>query len=372
MITPEQIEQLERFDGQGAAVLSVYLDLSPERRTGRAYRVAFKSLVDQLEDRLSEDAREGLRAEAARVQEWLDQTIPEGRGLALFTCTPRGLWQAHLLPVPVRDRVVYESTPYLAPLLDVLDEYERYAVVLVDKEKARLFSVFMGEIEERQEFQDLVPGKHEQGGWAQARLQRHHEAHVYWHLKRVAAALTDLFRRHPFDRLILAGPEEATSELRRLLPRSLAGRLVGTFPAEIFASPAEVLARTLEIERSVERAHEQRLLIELLDTAAAGGRAIAGLGPTLNALWLGEVQTLVVAQSATRPGSECPNCGRLEPAETGVCPACGTALRHVDDLVERAIERTLEQGGRVEVLHGEAARRLQAEGEGLGAFLRFR
>jgi hypothetical protein len=41
--------------------------------------------------------------------------------------------------------------PDLAPLLRLLDEHERYAVALVDKEKARLFSVFLGEIEvERQ------------------------------------------------------------------------------------------------------------------------------------------------------------------------------------------------------------------------------
>jgi hypothetical protein len=31
MLTPEQIERIEAFDGQGARVLSVYLDLDPTR-----------------------------------------------------------------------------------------------------------------------------------------------------------------------------------------------------------------------------------------------------------------------------------------------------------------------------------------------------
>jgi len=41
------------------------------------------------------------------------------------------------------------------PLLELLDEYEPYAVALVDKEKARFFSIFLGEIEETDDFQRL-------------------------------------------------------------------------------------------------------------------------------------------------------------------------------------------------------------------------
>ena len=43
----------------------------------------------------------------------------------------------------------------------------------------------------------------------------------------------------------------------------------------------------------------------------------------------------------------------------------------VPDLIERAVERTLDQSGSVEVVHGEDARRLHESGGGLGAFLRY-
>jgi hypothetical protein len=36
------------------------------------------------------------------------------------------------------------------------------------------------------------------------------------------------------------------------------------------------------------------------------------------------------------------------------------------------MDRTLDHAGSVEVLHGDAARRLQEQAEGLGAFLRHR
>jgi peptide chain release factor subunit 1 len=273
--------------------------------------------------------------------------------------------------VPVADHLAFEPTPDLAPLLELVDEYERYAVALVDKETARLFTVFLGEIEESEAFRDSVPGKHDQGGPSQARYQRHHEAHVHWHVKRVAQRLAELFRRRRFDRLILAGPAEATSRLRRALSRALAHRLAAVIPAEAFAKPAEILEKTLEVERRVERDIEHRLLEELFDAAAAGGTATLGVEPTLDALWADVVQTLVVADGAHVGGRECPKCGRLEAGNATSCPACGAEMRAVHDLVHRAMGRAPGQAGRVEVVHGDAAQRLLAVG-GMGALLRYR
>jgi peptide chain release factor subunit 1 len=371
VLTREQIEQLESFDAQDACVLSLYLNQPPASQVEHSYKTVFQDLAREMRDRLAEPQCSQFTAEVNRITEWLEAHQPQGKSLAVFSCVPRGLWQAHDLAVDLRDHLAFQPQPNVEPLLDVLDEYERYAVVLVDKETARLFTVFLGAIEESQAFRDFVPGKHDKGGPSQANFQRHHEAHVYRHLKRVAAYLVEIFRRRPFDRLILAGPEEATSELKRLLPRALGHRLVATIPGEIFAKPAEILERTLEIERRVERSVEQRLLDELFETADAGGRATYGLRQTLEAVWLGKVQTLVVADGVRAAGSECLNCGHLEPGSLAECPTCAHPMVCVPDLIERAVERALDQAGSVEVVHGEAARHLHESGGGLGAFLRY-
>ncbi len=57
-------------------------------------------------------------------------------------------------------RARWEDTPYIAPLLEILDEYERYGVVLADKEQARLFTVFIGEIAEHYDAFAPAPVKH--------------------------------------------------------------------------------------------------------------------------------------------------------------------------------------------------------------------
>src|SRR2546426_2488628 len=196
-----------------------------------------------------------------------------------------------------------------------MDEYERYSVAIVKKERARLFTIFMGEIEKSEAFKDFVPGKHHQGGLSQARYQRHHEAHVHWHLKRVARRLAGILARRPFDRLILAGTGEATSGLKHLLPKGLAQRLVAVIPGEMSAGERDILDTTLAIERRIEREAEERLVKELIEVAGAGGRAILGLAPTFEALWRGEVQTLVVADDARVGGGGFPEFGPLEPRD---------------------------------------------------------
>ena len=368
MLSFEQIEAVEAFDASDARVLSAYLRLDPGRQS---FGVVFENLVKAAHDTLDVRARRDLLKEAADVERWLSDQKPRGTALAVFSCTPRGLWQHHWLAVPVDNHLAFEPKPDIAPLLAIVDDYERYVVALVDKRHARLLSVFAGEIEESDSFDDPVPGKHDQGALAQSRFQRHHESHVHWHLKRVVEHVSAMLRRRRFDRLIIAGPREATSELQRLLPRALAHRLVAVIPGDISASTQEILQKTLEIERRAEQELEQRLLEELLETARAGGRATSGLTPTLDALWLGDVRTLVVAERADVEGSECPNCGRLEADVLDRCRACGADMKPVHDLFHRAMGRTLEQAGSVEVLHSDAARRLQETAGGLGALLRF-
>jgi peptide subunit release factor 1 (eRF1) len=371
MFTPEEIRRLEEFDAGTARVLSVYLDLGAHDEAGRSYLIALADLLKDIRPQFDIDTRIALDHEADRVAVWLDENRKGGNGLVVFSCEPRVLWKAQFLQVPVQDHMVFERRPDVAPLLDVLDEFERYAVALVDKSRARLFTVFAGEIEPVEVLEDFVPPHHKQGGPSQANMQRHHEAHVFRHLKRVAERLTALQRQRSFDRLVIAGPEEAASELRRVLPRALAARVAAVIGADPHATPQEILEKTLQVERQAERDVEQQLLDEMFEIAGAGGRATVGVARTLDALWLGDVQTLVVSYGAHEPGCECTNCGRLEAGALDKCPMCGSPMQPVHDVFHRAMARSIEQSGAVETLHGEPAERLREAG-GLGAILRYR
>jgi peptide chain release factor subunit 1 len=371
MITPEQRDELVNFNANGQAVLSVYLDLSPDRQVQRSYQVIFQDLARQCEAELDHDEAKAFRAEAEKISDFLEDDLREGKGVALFSCAARDFWRVYFVPVAFQDEIFYGGTPWLRPLVGMMDDYGRYAIALVDKEKARIISVNLGQIEDEQDITDDVPGKHDQGGWSQANYQRHHENAVHQHLKNVCIALDATLEVRPFERLVLAGPDEALVELERMLTRPLQERLVGTCPGELFASTADVVERANEIVVHAEREKEAGVVDQIIEFSGARGRATLNLPPTLDALFNGQVDLLVVADDAQAPGGECPACGRMVAGGRPTCPACGSPMDPVDDIVGLAMTRTLGQSGRVEVVRGAAATRLHAESDGVGALLRY-
>jgi peptide subunit release factor 1 (eRF1) len=372
MLTWEQVEQLARFDGTGARVLSLYLALDPTRQSTRSHRIEFKDLVKEIAGMLTEAERNDLDREVERVTEWFDRLDePQGLGLILFSCTPRDLWLTHFVNVSVQDHLAFDFRPDIAGLLELVDDYERFAVAFVTKDKARVFTVFAGAIEEIEVLEDFVPGKTDMGGLKQSKIQRHHELHVLWHLKKVAAHLSTLQSRRSFDRLIIMGPVEATTEFQEILPQALRTRIAAVVRGDENATNAEILKHALEVERGIEADAEERLATEVVEMAGSGGRATCGVDPTLEALWAGDIRTLVIAEAVELTGTECSNCGRLHRGNAPICPNCGGSTHILSDFSHQIVGRAVEEGGRVEVVHGAAARRLNTAGEGLAAFLRF-
>jgi peptide chain release factor subunit 1 len=372
VVTRADVERLVRFDTRGARILSVYLDLDPERQVTGSYRIVLEDLVKAAREPLDKDQKRDLDAEAARVQEWLQEERPRPRGVAVFSSSAAGLWATFRLAAPPPDRLSFDIHPLVTPLLGLIEDLERYVVALVDKESARLLLVFEGRIEAVEAFTDDVPGKHDQGGPARARLQRHHEDHVVRHVKRVVQALSELLGQRAFDRLILAGPEEATTEVRQRLPLELARRLVTTIPAEMFATDADILKMTLEVEQKAELEREESLVTAVIDGARSNGPGACGTSATLEAVWLRQVLSLVLADGLTATGSECPVDGRLYQEPPRPCPMCGTETHPVADIVDRAAQLTLEHDGDGESVHERAGQRLRDACDGMGAVLRFR
>ena len=71
------------------------------------------------------------------------------------------------------------------------------------------------------------------------------------------------------------------------------------------------------------------------------------------------VWRLIYAQDFNAEGGQCANCGMLFARADGSCDYCGAAIKPVDDLLERMVERALEQDGKVEEVAGDAAIRLR-------------
>jgi peptide chain release factor subunit 1 len=335
------------------------------------YEVRLEDLVRRIRrsaDGLDRATARSVLADAAAIETFVREDFERGdtRGLALFSASGAGLWQEVRVPRPLRDRAVVAPTADLLQLEALLSTYHPTCVALVDHAKARLFMVELGTIDEVTDVLDEVPGRHDQGGRAQMRMQRHVDDHRHRHLKRTADALFRLHKRRTFHHLVLAGPAEAHVEIERDLHTYLRDKIRARLSLPITAPADEVLARALRIEEELEREAERRRIERISQAAATGSRAVVGLPQTLAAISDGRVAELVVSIDLESPGAACPSCGRLSDDDER-CPACGSSLRPVADVVEVAVAQALRRGCRVDTVNGDGLAQLG----GIGALLRY-
>jgi len=369
------VRKLARWNPDGIPITSVYLTVDGRRYPRKSdYEIRLDDLLRrgraQAEgEGLSKEALRSVMGDLEAIGSFVRDEFERGdtRGLALFSAYAAGLWEEVRLPRPVRDRATVASAADVLPLEQVLETYRPMCLALVDYEKARLFLSELGRVEEVTHFIDDVPGRHDQGGWSQMRMQRHVDDHRQRHLKRVAEALFRLLKASPFDSLVLAGPAEAHLDIEHTLHPYLRERIRASVTLTMTATLDEVAARCLEVEEEQERTKERAKVEALRAAAESGGKVVTGLPGTLAAVAEGRAAEILVGLDLSAPGFSCPNCGRLTERGTR-CPACGSTMRPVADVVEEAVARAVRQGSRVEtIVHPDGLARYG----GIGALLRF-
>ncbi len=369
---PTAIQALRNSATPTGRVLSAYLDTSPQRVSGGAYLLALRDAVKAIRSEFPEVERALFERAVEQVETKLtSQKSFDHPGLAVFASGATEFLHTVPLPVPPVEEITWGDKPRLVPLERLLDDFERVAVVLFYQERARLFTIFLGEIEERREIKDHVPRKQSTGDWfalAQTRHARHREWHVLHHVERTTESLMELLRRRPFDHLLLGGPDEALHLLRQHLPRPLRARLAGTLSLELIVGEADIVRAARKAAERIERQEELRAVQELLDAETTPRTAI-GLAASLAAVSEGRVHQLFLADGFTGVGGECPQCARLVEG-LDPCPICGVPTVPLGDLGELLVERSVQQGAKVGIVSADAAVLLLAHG-GVGAWTRY-
>jgi peptide subunit release factor 1 (eRF1) len=110
----------------------------------------------------------------------------------------------------------------------------------------------------------------------------------------------------------------------------------------------------------------------VIDRFRAGGLAVAGLEPTIEALNLEQVDQLLLAEgfNGDHAGWQCPQCRVLGVEPTpAACPFCAEPLPERIELREAMVRRAERTGRKVEIVESHPG--LEAL-DGVGALLRYR
>jgi peptide chain release factor subunit 1 len=376
-ITWDELRDLAAFEAEKGCAVSLYLDLDPSvSPTAGDAATRLNSLLDEAAKGdganrrdLTHDQRQGLKADFERIHDFYDRefTREGARGLAIFSAGLDNVWRPLDLTEPVRDDVKVGRSLYLAPLVPLVGRGEGALVVVVGRERGQFYRLRGGRLEGLVDHTEEQPGKHDQGGWSQARFQRHIETLVHDHLREVADELDRLVRRLHSPQVVVISSEETRADFGDVLSNEAHSAIVGWTQAEAHAQAPELLALAAPVLERWRAEQEQAALERWREEAGRNGRAASGWRQTLEAASDGRVELLLFQDGADHPAARCPRCGRVA-LEDGKCPLDGTSMERSENGLDLAVHQTLIHGGTVwAVQHRQDLEPV----EGIGALLRY-
>lgn len=340
-------------------VVSCYLKLEPRDKTRGKYLIKMKNRVREAltalrRQRLDRRVADGVAADLERVRAYFEDPgrLPSARGIALFACTPLGLFDVVPLPHVHRSRLRVDATPLMRELVALEQEFGTILVAACDRTGARFFAVTAFDVTElpaliadatrvskfhggRQAKRGMLLG----GGLGEHNHHMRIREEKHRHYARVADYIYQVHTQRPLTGLAVAGigvdAAALVPHLHTYLHDLLLG-VVGLNPKQ--ASPTAVRDAALALRDQRERAWEQAHA-EAVKEGIGTGWAVSGIEPTWKALARGQVRTLLADGNDDDP--------RLD----------------------EAVEEALRQRAQVDVLYDEKARRAV---DGLAALLRFR
>jgi peptide chain release factor subunit 1 len=376
--SPGQIRLLAGFRDENLLTTSFYLDSDKSRLTKKEIAVSFKNLLNYGRNRLasldvSKTKKDSLLQDLDRIGRFGAQGLSSwnAAGLAIFACSGAKFWQELSLPRAPRNHIIFDRSLYVRPLSAMLDQYRRIGALLLDRQEARWYEIFMGEITLLDSLKSEVPGRVREGGWQgyeSKRIERHIDAHLRDHFKRAALKTFDLFKKNQFDWLFVGCKEVYRSDFEPLLHPYLKERLKGWLKNDSNISEDRILRQSLEMEKKLKAEEEEALVQSLISELEKGGRAVSGMKEVLRKLNTWEVQSLVLSRHFAAEGKACPKCHYLYVDEVR-CPVCQIKTEKVEDVVHESVHSALDK--KVRVRYVTPPSKLDRFGK-IGAFLRFK
>jgi peptide chain release factor subunit 1 len=347
MLSENDLRELLEFTTD-APVLSVYLNTESSEGNADTHKRRLRSMLKEI----------NLTDDVQAIERFFDHEYKwAGKGVAVFSCNPKGYFRAYPLAVPVRNLVHISDRPSVKVLAALLDNYGGYGVVLVDKQGARLFSFHMGELREQEGVLGETVKRAKHGGGSSAVpgrrgsgvATRSVDEVVDRNMKDAADFAVHFFENNHIRRVLIGGTDENTKLFCTLLPKSWQSLLMGTFPMSMTASEKEVKARALELGMQAEAEREKRMVDRLMTHSAKNSGAVVGLENTLHAVNDGRVQTLVITEGFRKNAFRCKSTGWLTTNPEEAC-AGDDDIEKVYDVVDLMVNQVMRAGGEVEVL----------------------
>lgn len=347
MISREDLRELThfRFQDSGKCAISFYFQPgTPRNKAHREQVIHVKEMVRDAMRSVMNDGNDACaRADLEKVLALAEQMHKESpHAKAVFAYGKARFWREFDLPPDlVQSQLFVGQRFHLKPLAVLFGAQPKLGVVLVDRQRARMFDLRLDELTERSALFHHLPGRGGSDGFAGydgGHAERHVAEEALRHYKLVAARLKEQAEAGLWEQLILGCHETNWPELEPHLHNYVKQRLLGRFNTDVATARSdEIRQRATRIFHDTLDRRRHDLVHQAVGQARGHGHGVTGLRRVLRALESGEVQTLLMGENYAAHAVECIKCGHLDSHIVRYCSVCGSETRRLDDVSESII-----------------------------------
>ena len=138
------LNRLIEFDSGGLPVVSLYLNAQANQQGHDQYDRFIRREFSMRGKTFAPHTPEGesFQRDTERIERYLAEKVrPSANGIAIFACAGKDEFFVPVqLDAPIeRHQLFVFNTPHLYPLARLTNEYRRYAVLVADTNRARIF-----------------------------------------------------------------------------------------------------------------------------------------------------------------------------------------------------------------------------------------
>lgn len=341
-ITRDQLRELAEFHAEKSCAVSFYFQPStPRNKAHKEDTILIKDLArEALRHLETKGLKDCAKTDIERVVRLSGELRSNGsHGKAVFACATQNLWREYEVPPTLPGTQLFVDAHFhLKPLAHLLGASPLLGVVLVDRHRARIFDLRLGELTEREDlFHPLARRGRSDGfaGYEGGHAQRRVEDETRQHFKNVAEVLKELLDKGVFEKWILACQDAHRPLFEPQLHPYVSQALIGRFHADLArATRDELRTHAEQILEKWESDRRREIVALTLAQARSNARGVTGLRRVLRSLELGEVQTLLIGENLQAHAVECSGCGHIDAHLVSFCPVCGRATQEIVDVGE--------------------------------------
>jgi len=376
----KNLDEILNYKPSGAPVISLYLGVDAARITKQEYTTVLNSIITSKKAELESSSayqpsqKKGIYTMMEAIKLYInDYFRPESAKTILLFAKEGKILAMVRLPFNLKSKIIIDPKPHTQILRAILGSITKYGILVIDREKAQIILMSMGEIKQYLDaFISDVPPKvnyRSQLAFKEKNLLSRIEEKLHHFFKIINEKTLIHLREGKFDNIILAGRKDIVSQFSNYLHSFIAQKYIGSIAAEPDDLPHIIRDRAKELIDRHELGLKNKIVGQLIDNYRPQELGVLGVQATIGALMLEQVRTLIYNNEFSAPGYVCSECGYITLGKKDDCPYCSSPLTFYNDITDEIVETAIKQG--CEIVDARSNERL-AENGNIGAILRFK